>query len=163
MSSRSEFRFNVRPARERPCRRRDLLFYRKRRFLCFFFAISHRTPCLNFGVESLFYGGFVFGEKTLSCEDSWRKKNGPHDKLSIPGDGGYRRSIDAGFSSGGGCFLALPPPVRVPGLGKLTQLCLCRLLAPEDRDSHSSALSFWLWWLWRWSSCRYSGFAGHSG
>ncbi|KAL0716904.1 hypothetical protein Bca4012_066226 [Brassica carinata] len=55
------------------------------------------------------------------------------------------------FLSGGGGFLSSPPPVLVPGKGRLIQLRLRRLLALEDRSSHSSALSL------RWSSCRLLG------
>ncbi|KAF3603565.1 hypothetical protein F2Q69_00032703 [Brassica cretica] len=103
---RSEIGSGVRTARERSCRRRNLSPTVKEVYFCFFFVASHRTPCLNSGLEPSSNGGSSLGGKTRSRGSSWREKIGLHVQVVIPGDGGYHRSVDPGFSPGGGDSLS---------------------------------------------------------
>uniref|UniRef100_A0A0D2ZUR6 Uncharacterized protein n=1 Tax=Brassica oleracea var. oleracea TaxID=109376 RepID=A0A0D2ZUR6_BRAOL len=54
---RSEIGSGVRPARERPCRRRILSPTVKEVSFCFFFVAYHRTPCRSSGLEPSSKGG----------------------------------------------------------------------------------------------------------
>ncbi|KAH0893992.1 hypothetical protein HID58_056421, partial [Brassica napus] len=98
---RSDIESGVRPARERLCRRRKLFPTVKELSFCFFFVACHRTPCLSSGLEPSSNGGSSLGGKTRSRGGSWHEKIGLHVQVVIPGDEGYHRSVDAGFSLGG--------------------------------------------------------------
>uniref|UniRef100_M4DEG2 Uncharacterized protein n=1 Tax=Brassica campestris TaxID=3711 RepID=M4DEG2_BRACM len=76
------------------------------RFSCFFFIASHRTPCLSSGLEPSSNGGSSLGGQTRLRGGSWREKIGLHVQVVIPGDGGYHRFVNAGFSPGGGGSLS---------------------------------------------------------
>ncbi|KAF3603566.1 hypothetical protein F2Q69_00032702 [Brassica cretica] len=63
-------------------------------------------PCLNSGLELSSNGGSSLGGKTRSRGGSWREKIGLHVQVVIPRDEGYHRSVDPGFSPGGGGSLS---------------------------------------------------------
>ncbi|KAF2611688.1 hypothetical protein F2Q70_00008829 [Brassica cretica] len=138
---RSEIGSGVRTARERPCRRRNLFPTVKEVSFCFFFVASHRTLCLSSGLESSSNGDSLLGGKTRSRGGSWREKIGLQVQVVIPGDGGYHRSVDAGFSPGGGGSLSFAAAGSSSREGEVFSAPSSPVLAPEGRSSHSSTLS----------------------
>ena len=123
---RSEIGSGVRPARERPCRRRNLFPSVKEVSFCFFSVAYHRTPCRSSGLEPSSKGGSPLGGKTRSRGGPWREKISLHVQVVIPGDGGYHRSVDASFFREVEASSASPPPVQVLGKGRYSLLRLRR-------------------------------------
>ena len=85
--------------------------------------------------------GSPLGGKTRSCGGPWREKIGLHVQVVIPGNGGYHRSGDAGFSPGGGGFLSFAAAGSSSREGEVFSAPSSPVLAPEGRGSHSSTLS----------------------
>ncbi|KAH0929991.1 hypothetical protein HID58_015718 [Brassica napus] len=121
----------VRPARERLCRRRNLSPLFKEVSFGFFFVASHRTLCLSSGLEPSSNGGSSRGGKTRSRGGSRREKIGLHVSVVIPGDGGYHRSVDAGFSPGGGGSFSFAAAGSSSRKGKAFSALFSPVLAPE--------------------------------
>ncbi|KAF3514121.1 hypothetical protein F2Q69_00008996 [Brassica cretica] len=97
---REDFLSGVRPARERPCRRRNPYSFSKR----FLFASSSSRLTDRF-VGALDWNHPLTvvssrGGKTRLRGGSQREKRGLHVSVVILGDGGYHRSVDAGLFSG---------------------------------------------------------------
>ncbi|KAL0804772.1 hypothetical protein Bca101_097262 [Brassica carinata] len=138
---RSEIESGVRSARERPCRRRKLSLTIKEGSFCFFFVACHRTPCLSSGLEPSSNGGSLLGGKTRSRGGSWREKIGLHVQVVILGDGDYHRSVDAGFSPGGGGSRSFAAGGSSSWEGEIFSAPASPVLALEGRSSHSSTLS----------------------
>ncbi|KAF3545637.1 hypothetical protein DY000_02001573 [Brassica cretica] len=136
-----EIESGVRPARERPCRRRKLSPTVKEVSFCFFFVACHRTSCLSSGLEPSSNSGSLLGGKTRSRGGSWREKIGLHVQVVIPGDGGYHRSVDTGFSPGGGGSRSFAAAGSSSWEGEIFSAPASLVLAPEGRGSHSSMLS----------------------
>ena len=86
-------------------------------------------------------GGSSLGGKTRSRGGPWREKIGLHAQVVIPGDGGYHRSVDAGFSPGGGGSLSFAAAGSSSREGEVFSAPPSPVLAPEGRNSHSSTLS----------------------
>ena len=84
---------------------------------------------------------FPLGGKTRSRGGPWREKIGLYVQVVIPGDGCYHRSVDAGFSSGGGGFLSFAAAGSSSREGEVFSAPSSPVLAPEGRGSHRSTLS----------------------
>ncbi|CAN6861865.1 unnamed protein product, partial [Brassica oleracea] len=102
-------------------------------------------PCRSSGLEPSSKGGSPLGGKTRSCGGPWREKIGLHVQVVIPGDGGYHRSVDAGFSPGGGDFLSFAAAGSSSREGEVFYAPSSPVLASEGRGSHSSTLSVLLY------------------
>ncbi|KAH0878492.1 hypothetical protein HID58_065886, partial [Brassica napus] len=108
----------------------------ERRRECFFRLVSCRrslkTSCFESRLpvvslvrsmlerlEGIIQGGFLAWRDDALAWRPWREKIGLHVRVVVPGDGGYHRSVVAGFSPGGGVEApsAPPTPVQVPGKG----------------------------------------------
>ncbi|KAH0876537.1 hypothetical protein HID58_063931 [Brassica napus] len=74
---------------------------------------------------------FPLGGKTRSRGGPWREKIGLHVQVVIPGDGGYHRSVDAGFSPGGGGFLSFAVAGSSSREGEVFSAPSSPVLAPE--------------------------------
>ncbi|CAG7876482.1 unnamed protein product [Brassica rapa] len=131
----------VRPARERPYRRRNLFPFLKEASFGFFFIASHQTLCLSSGLEPSSNGGSSRGGKTRSRGGSRRVKIGLHVSVVIPGDGGYHRSVDAGFFPGGGGSFSFAAAGSSSREWEAFSAPSSPVLAPEGRGPHSSTLS----------------------
>ena len=95
----------VRPARERPCRRRSLSFSFLFVSFCFICAVPPRLLCLSFGAATnrhRWLGGWSKGAIDGRLRVRW---SGLHVQVLAPGDGGYPRSVVVGFFSEGGGLL----------------------------------------------------------
>ncbi|KAF3544522.1 hypothetical protein DY000_02009069 [Brassica cretica] len=53
-------------------------------------------------IGAIIQGGFLAWRDDALAWRPWREKIGLHVRVVIPGDGGYHRSVVAGFSPGGG-------------------------------------------------------------
>ncbi|CAN6910572.1 unnamed protein product, partial [Brassica oleracea] len=98
-------------------------------------------PCLNSGLEPSSNGGSSLGGKTRSRGSSWREKIGLHVQVVIPGDGGYHRSVDPGFSPGGGGSLSFAAGGSSSQKGEVFSAPSSFSLLRLRRGSHSSTLS----------------------
>ncbi|KAF2609963.1 hypothetical protein F2Q70_00008840 [Brassica cretica] len=98
-------------------------------------------------------------KKTRSRGGPWREKIGLHVQVVIPGNGGYHRSGDAGFSPGGGGFLSFAAAGSSSREEEVFSAPSSPVLAPEGRGSHSSTMSVLIpeGWLFgsEWMRSRY--------
>ncbi|KAH0878994.1 hypothetical protein HID58_066388, partial [Brassica napus] len=53
-------------------------------------------------IGAIIQGGFLVWRDDALAWRPWREKIGLHVRIVVPGDGGYHRSVVAGFSPGGG-------------------------------------------------------------
>ncbi|KAH0875163.1 hypothetical protein HID58_072525, partial [Brassica napus] len=53
-------------------------------------------------IGAIIQGGFLVWRDDALAWRPWREKIGLHVRIVVPGDGGYHRSVAAGFSPGGG-------------------------------------------------------------
>ncbi|KAG5378705.1 hypothetical protein IGI04_026547 [Brassica rapa subsp. trilocularis] len=103
----------------------------------------HGLPLLvivGSGLEPSSNGGSSLGGKTRSRGGSWREKIGLHVQVVIPGDEGYHRSVNAGFSPGGGSSLSFTAAGSSSREGEVFSAPSLPVLTPEGRGSHSSTL-----------------------
>ncbi|WZY86415.1 hypothetical protein YC2023_032799 [Brassica napus] len=138
---RSEIGSSVRPARERPCRRRILPLSVK----MFLFASSPSpiTECLVGALDWSHHPKVVssFGGTTRSRGGHGVRRSACMFRVVVPGDGGYHRSVDAGFSPGGGGSFSFADAGSSSREDEVIYALSSSVLAPKGRGSHSSTLS----------------------
>ncbi|KAF3611564.1 hypothetical protein DY000_02045956 [Brassica cretica] len=71
----------------------------------FFLLLLRRLPLSALSelwIGAIIQGGFLAWRDDALAWRPWREKIGLHVRVVVPGDGGYHRSVVAGFSPGGG-------------------------------------------------------------
>ena len=86
-------------------------------------------------------GGFLVWRDDALAWRPWREKIGLHVRVVVPGDGGYHRSVDAGFSPGGGGSFSFADAGSNSREDEVIYAPSSSVLAPKGRGSHSSTLS----------------------
>lgn len=98
-------------------------------------------PCRSSGLEPSSEGGFLVWRDDALAWRPWREKIGLHVRVVVPGDGGYHRSVDAGFSPGGGGSFSFADAGSNSREDEVIYAPSSSVLAPKGRGSHSSTLS----------------------
>ncbi|KAH0864384.1 hypothetical protein HID58_081595, partial [Brassica napus] len=85
-------------------------------------------------------GGFLAWRDDALAWRPWREKIGLHVRVVVPGDGGYHRSVVAGFSPGGGGSFSSVDAGSSSREGRV--LVLMMKLSAEVKSVNST-----IWWF----------------
>ncbi|KAF3486372.1 hypothetical protein F2Q69_00055009 [Brassica cretica] len=84
-------------------------------------------------IGAIIQGGFLAWRDDALAWRPWREKFGLHVRVVVPGDGGYHKSVDAGFSPGGGGSFSFADAGSSSREGEVISAPSSPVLAPEGR------------------------------